>query len=318
MQTPRRQNTIDTGYLYPQARFVAMMQAHAGRDRTVTEMDTGKGSMGIVGLQDGSPSAEIAEAFVGARRAARALDRFPGEIPTSLASAYMVQDAAIALAGQPIGGWKVGRIAPTLQAAMGANRVSGPIFATNIWRSSDAPVRLPVILGGFAAAEAEIALEIGADVPGVARSWNLADAEALISSARYAIEFAGSPLATINDLGPTVVASDFGNNSGMILGPEIRDWRSVLPEMECVTEINGREVGRAVVGSLESGPLESVRFLLENLGARGIATPAGTWVCTGAITGVHDIERQDRIVCNFAAGISMAALAVPALARARA
>ena len=32
------------------------------------------------------------------------------------------------------------------------------------------------------------------------------------------VEMAGSPLATINELGPTVVAADFGNNNGLILG----------------------------------------------------------------------------------------------------
>lgn len=279
----------------------------------MTEANTGLGALQLGGAASGS----TAEAFVSARRAARALDRFPGEIPASLSAAYRIQDTAIALAGDPIGGWKVGRIAPALQAVVGADRLSGPIFAANIWRAAETPVRLPVILGGFAAAEAEIALEIGFDVPGAARRWTLDEAAALVTSARSAIEFAGSPLATINDLGPYVVVSDFGNNAGMILGPEIHDWRTVLPDLECVTEINGREVGRAKVGLLETGPLESVRFLLENLGARGIDTRAGTWVCTGAVTGVHDVQCHERAVCSFGLGAAIAALAVPAAARAR-
>jgi 2-keto-4-pentenoate hydratase len=174
-----------------------------------------------------------------------------------------------------------------------------------------------MIPGGFAAAEAEIALEIGADVPGLARNWTLSDAESLVSSACSAIEFAGSPLATINDLGPIVVVSDFGNNAGMILGSEIRNWRTFLPEMECVTEIGGREVGRARVGALETGPLESLRFLLENLGARAINIPAGTWICTGAVTGVHDVKPQDSVVCTFGEDISIAAIVAPTAARTR-
>jgi 2-keto-4-pentenoate hydratase len=279
----------------------------------VTKANTGLGAFGLAG----STPASIAESFVSARRAARAVDRFPGEVPASLAAAYAVQDAAIALSGDPIGGWKVGRIAPSLQAVVGADRLAGPIFAANIWRASDAPVRLPIILGGFAAAEAEIALEIGVDVPATARRWTLEDAAALVTSARSAIEFAGSPLATINDLGPHVVVSDFGNNAGMILGPELPNWRDSLPDLECVSEINGRTVGRAKVGALETGPLESVRFLLENLGARGIAAPAGTWVCSGAITGVHDLAPQDRAVCSFGDTIAIAAIAAPAAARAR-
>lgn len=279
----------------------------------VTEANTGLDAWGL----GGSASRSIAEAFVSARRSARALDHFPGEIPTSLARAYEIQDTAIALCGDTIGGWKVGRIAPAMQPLVGADRLSGPIFAANIWRAGEAATRLPVIVGGFAAAEAEIALEIGLDVPGVARRWTLAEAEALVISARSAIEFAGSPLASINDLGPYVVVSDFGNNAGMILGPEINNWRDALSDLECITNINGCEVGRGKVGALETGPLESVRFLLENLGSRGINMRAGAWVCTGAITGVHDVKPNERASCAFGADASIAALAVPAAARAR-
>jgi 2-keto-4-pentenoate hydratase len=269
--------------------------------------------VGALALNE-TTSVSIAEAFVTARQTARSLDRFPGEIPASLAAAYKIQDSAIALCGDPIGGWKVGRIAAGLEHVVGADRLSGPIFARNIWRASNAPVPLPVIAGGFAAAEAEIALQIGVDVPGVARTWTLDDVDAVISSARSAIEFAGSPLATINDLGPLVVISDFGNNAGLILGPEIPNWRESLSVLECATDINGREAGRAKAGPPKSGAMESVRFLLENLGARAIAVPAGTWVCTGAITGIHDIKAQDRAVCFFGDDIAIAAVAVAASA----
>ena len=39
------------------------------------------------------------------------------------------------------------------------------------------------------------------------------------------IEIASSPLVNINDYGPAVVASDFGNNAGLLLGAEIRTGR---------------------------------------------------------------------------------------------
>ncbi len=47
----------------------------------------------------------------------------------------------------------------------------------------------------------------------------------LVSGLHVGIEAAGSPLAAINELGPTVVVSDFGNNAGLLLGPAIPDWR---------------------------------------------------------------------------------------------
>ena len=56
----------------------------------------------------------VASAFVGARRAARALANYPGEVPVTLDAAYRIQDAAIRLHGGVIAGWKVGRIQPPL------------------------------------------------------------------------------------------------------------------------------------------------------------------------------------------------------------
>ncbi len=49
--------------------------------------------------------------------------------------------------------------------------------------------------------------------------WTLDEARAIAGDACIsASRTAGSPLATINALGPTVVATDFGNNAGLILG----------------------------------------------------------------------------------------------------
>ena len=44
-----------------------------------------------------------------------------------------------------------------------------------------------------------------------------------ISSCWSGIEVASSPIPDINALGPTVIAADFGNNNGLLLGPELAD-----------------------------------------------------------------------------------------------
>ena len=99
-------------------------------------------------------SEAIAAAFVTARREARALADYPGEIPTTLDAAYRIQDAAIRLVDEAISGWKVGRIQPPLDQHFDTTRLSGPIFACNIHPVS--PVRdMPVFMGGFGAIEAE-------------------------------------------------------------------------------------------------------------------------------------------------------------------
>src|SRR4051812_23853351 len=82
---------------------------------------------------------DVARRFVSARRAARALTGFPGAIPADMAAGYAIQDAAIALWPDEIAGWKVGKIPLELQAALGAERVMGPVFRGNVSQATGAP-----------------------------------------------------------------------------------------------------------------------------------------------------------------------------------
>jgi 2-keto-4-pentenoate hydratase len=169
----------------------------------------------------------VAAAFVRARRDARALATFPGGVlPPDLASAYRIQDLAIGCWPEALAGWKVGWIAPDRREPGGDDRLVGPIFAGALWpQALGAPQEVPVFAGGFAAVEAEYVFRLGADAPADRLHWSPADALALVAALHIGIETAGSPLATINQLGPTAVVSDFGNNAGLVLGPEIPDWQ---------------------------------------------------------------------------------------------
>ena len=64
-----------------------------------------------------SAAGDIAAAFVNARRNWKTLPEYPGERPSDLRSAYVIQDAALADWNRPIGGWKVGKINPPMSAA---------------------------------------------------------------------------------------------------------------------------------------------------------------------------------------------------------
>ena len=107
------------------------------------------------------------------------------------------------------------------------------------------------------------------------------------------------PLPTINDLGSAVVASDFGNNGGLVLGPEIDDWQARLDGIEVETELDGVVIGRGTAGSIPLGILESVRFLIEHCARRGRPLGAGALISTGAVTGVHQAQIGSTSVCRF-------------------
>src|SRR3546814_11891516 len=81
------------------------------------------------------------------------------------------------------------------------------------------------------------------------------------------IEIASSPLPTINDLGPTVTISDFGNNNGLVIGPAIADWRGAdIADWPVSLLINGREAGAARAAEVLDGPFGAQRLLFEQTG----------------------------------------------------
>ncbi len=240
----------------------------------------------------------VAAQFVEARLARRALPAYPGERPQDMTTAYAIQEAAIALYPDQIVGWKVGMVPPALQDRLGTHRVAGPIFSRNLWRTSAYPTPLPAFVGGFAAVEAEFVARMG-EVDPSRRDWTLDQAVTVIEALHIGVEFAGSPLRTINDLGSAVVASDFGNNAGLVMGPEIEDWHARLDGIEVETTIDGVGVGTGVAGSIPRGIVESVRFLLEHCARRGRPLSRGAYISTGAVTGVHELKPGAASTCSF-------------------
>jgi 2-keto-4-pentenoate hydratase len=259
-------------------------------------------------------AAYVAENFVKARRSATALPAFPGAAPPpELESAYACQEAAIGLWDDEIAGWKIGRIPPEYEVAYGQSRLAGPIFTRGVWPFAGAPVDFPVFVGGFAAVEAEYVLVVGRNAPADKRNWTLAEAREMVQFVRIGVETAGSPLATINALGPTVVVSDFGNNAGLILGPEVE---GVDEALVFETFIEGVSQGRGKAADIPGGPFESLRFLLENTARRGRPLKAGQLVSTGAVTGIHDIRPGQTARVSFGRLGEITCRAMPAGPRA--
>jgi 2-keto-4-pentenoate hydratase len=255
----------------------------------------------------------IAGRFLAARRAAAGLDDYPGDFPATLDEAYAIQDEAIARWGRPVIGWKVGRVPPPLIERFGTDRLTGPIFRHERALGNGGAVEMPVFAQGFAAGEAEFLLRIGAAPPAGKNDYSLAEAADLIGAVHAGIEVASSPLGTINELGPIAVISDFGNNNGMVIGPEIADWRaSGFEDWEVVAAIDGTEVGRGRAAGFPDGAIGAARFLFELMARRGIALSPGQWISSGAVTGVHRARPGQTVEARFRDGVGLACTLVAA------
>jgi 2-keto-4-pentenoate hydratase len=239
--------------------------------------------------------------FVRARLHGLALPEYPGAMLTDLAEAYACQDAAIGRWPDQIGGWKVGRILPPWLARYGEERLVGPIFRQTIRTAhADTVVDFPIFEGGFAAVEAEFVFLLGEDAPPRRSNWTAAEAQQLVSSLHIGIETAGSPLATINELGPAAVISDFGNNAGLIVGAQIAGWQGLpLESLRSQMFIEEAAVGTGSAASLPGGPLAALAFTLGKCAARNVPLKAGQFVSTGATTGIHVIRVGARARADF-------------------
>jgi 2-keto-4-pentenoate hydratase len=233
----------------------------------------------------------VAAEFVKARRSAGSLSQYPGPLPQDLDSAYCCQDEAIRLWDDIVVGWKVGWILEPLSQKFGANRLVGPIFNRSVqYSNGDAQMDVPVFAEGFAAIEAEFVVQLSRDAPANVAEWTAETARRFVRAMYIGIEIASSPLKDINDYGPAVVASDFGNNAGLLLGAEIVDWQArSLESLHCETRIDGDVVGRGTAAAVSGGPMAALAFALRCNAQRGRPLRAGDFVSTGAATGVHSI-----------------------------
>lgn len=241
----------------------------------------------------------IARALLGARHAASGLSAYPGTLPTTLAQGYAIQNAAMAAHGEDVAGWKVGRILPPLSDHYGADRLAGPIFIDTV-KQADDTAKGYIFAEGFGAAEAEFLLRIGTMPAFGKTAFTLEEAAAHIDAVHIGIEIASSPFVGINENGPAVTVSDFGNNNGLLIGPAIPDWRnSDFADTDVSVFIDGAVIGTGRASNFPDGVIGSARFLLQNLAERGIALPAGSWISSGAVSGVHRVKVGQRVIADF-------------------
>lgn len=236
--------------------------------------------------------AAISSAFLSARREARAIENFPGEIPGSLDEAYKVQAKSTAAWGEPVIGYKVGGIGPQWRDQYPSSWLAGPVFPSLVFEVEDqGTVDVGVFNGGLAAYEPELLMRL----TGLSELKDPVDsieqAKRYVSAVHIGAEIASSPLATLNALGPGAIISDFGNQAGIVIGPEIeREWLERLDQLEVTMVIDAEVIGRKAPNPDERGPLGALRFLLNHLLAHGggIVGPDAIWLSSGAITGVHE------------------------------
>ena len=257
--------------------------------------------MPMTPLPDLSPDA-LSDVLIGARKSYGFFPEFPAKLPSTLEASYDVQDISRAKWDDVVIGWKVGGVPGPYQERFNATRLTGPVFSRNVYPlASGEQVDMPIYAKGFAAIEPEFMIKLKDCAALPASGLTLEHIQSVIDTIHIGIEVASSPLYDINGIGPVAAICDFGNNWGLVLGPELNNWRETdLTKIEVICEIDGKERGRGFAGPDLDGPLGSVKFLIEHQKARGYNLPVGTFVCSGAVSGVHEMDAGSQTKVTFA------------------
>jgi 2-keto-4-pentenoate hydratase len=244
-------------------------------------------------IEMSTPTAEdvIAAELVSARQEGRSLTRFPGVVPTTMAEAYQIQDLAMSRWQDSLAGWKIGYIPADRRTAGDPDRLVGPIWRQQCHMSEEQPsaAEVGIFASGFAAVEAELVIRLGQNLPARDRAgWTAVEAADLEQDLLVGIEVASSPIPDINSLGPTVIAADFGNNNGLVLGSGLAERQSGAPvQLACF--IDGHLVGEGSGENLPGGIHSGLATAMNILASRGQPVRSGMVFATGAITGIHPI-----------------------------
>jgi 2-keto-4-pentenoate hydratase len=246
-------------------------------------------------MMTGAREAQLIEAanlFLNARRTLVPIADLPAElVPVNEAETFFVQDLLTDSYG-PIGGWKIG--APSLEAT--------PSFAPMplAWIAPSGTL-LAAAGHRFRGIEAEIAFQLGADLPPRATPYTDAEVYAAVAGCHPVLEVIESGLT--NPADPAVRLSkdaDLQMHGGFIYGPVFPDWRSVDFSKEHVSLAIDGAVRIEATGSNTSGNLLRLLPWLANQGAaRTGGLHAGQWITTGSWTGVTTAMSGSTVDARF-------------------
>lgn len=221
------------------------------------------------------------------------------DTPETLESAYRIQDEVHRLleteAGVgPLGGHKIALTSKAVQELCGIDQPAyGRIVARTI-RRSPAVLRASEFLR--LGLEFEVATRIACDVPALAGGYNRESIADYVGACMTAFELIEDRDADYSDLDAASILTDRCWCGGVVLGPEVSDWRNLdLAKAAAELTWNGEVVDQGVTGDSMGHPFEGLAWIANHLQARGQTLKAGDIVITGSALKTRFPEIGDKI-----------------------
>lgn len=235
---------------------------------------------------------QTADTLLTARRTHTPIADLPTDLmPTSEAEAFAVQDL-VAQAYGPVGGWKIG--------AAGADGV--PFFAPMpaVWMGENGSLFRGINHRLFGV-EAEIAFQMGQDLPATVRPYTREEVTIAVGSCNPAIEILESAYADPQAVSRTNMMADLQMHGGFVAGQAVPQWQEIDWANETVILTVDGAIRYENTGTAPAGPdLLRLLMYLANEGAKRTGgLKRGQWITTGSWSGLNWAAPGAEAVAHF-------------------
>jgi 2-keto-4-pentenoate hydratase len=248
---------------------------------------------------DQSSIAQAADLLWRTRIEQRRIEALPDHLrPRTLAEGYAIQDAMVAIAAQPVSGWKIAATSKAGQEHIGVTEpLAGRLFKTFILQDGAclpaAPLHMKVM-------EAEFAFRMARDLNPRGAAYQQAEVSGAVAALHLAIEVPDARFERFAEIGPAQIAADDAFASWFLLGSEVRDWRQLDLSRQAVRALKNGVVAADGVGANALGnPRIALTWLANHLAQRGIGLKEGDIVTTGTCITPPTVAAGDQVVAEF-------------------
>ncbi len=237
------------------------------------------------------------DVLLGTRATHRAVAPPSETKPLSLAEAYTIQDElreALVKKGERILGWKAGFTGRSAQQTFGVDHpVCGFLLASGVYATGQ---EVPVSRFAQLVVEVETAFVMKRDLagPGVTAAAALPAVEGALPALELVdMRFTGKPTAA------DVVADGVFANA-IVLGQPLTPVIGLDLALEGVVyELNGQVAATNTAAEVLGNPLNSLAWIANHLGGRGLGLRAGQVVMSGSISALLRPKAGDVISARF-------------------
>lgn len=242
-----------------------------------------------------------AEALWRARREERRIDHLPPELrPATLAEGYDIQDAMVAVAAQPVHGWKIAATSAAGQKHIGVTEpLAGRLFKDFVLPDG---AHRPAKNMHMRVAEAEFAFKMAKALPARRRDYTVDEVCDAVAGMYLAIEIPEARFQVFDTIGAPAIAADDAFADWFILGSEVPNWRSIdLPNHPVLGRKNGALVSEGKGANALGDPRIALTWLANHLAKRNTPLETGHVITTGTCLKPVDIGPGDSVVADFGA-----------------